>query len=96
MGSIKAVLMTVDSISPLLTLHNVEHAQLTRLANTLLSPGTKFDNARAALERWRDFAKGGERWEAAREWEELVALELAGPEGDEEEEEVKPKRKGKR
>jgi hypothetical protein len=52
------------------------------------------------LERWRDLAIRGERWNAVREWEELVDLELdAGRDADDDEEEVvgkKGKKKGKR
>ena len=48
------------------------------------------------MERWRDFAIRGQRWEAVREWEELVNIELAGGEEEEEEEEEYASRKGKK
>jgi hypothetical protein len=49
------------------------------------------------LERWLALSRGGERWEQVREWEELVDLELIGygVEEESEEEDIKPKRKGK-
>lgn len=61
-----------------------------------MAPGTPFETARTALERWRDLGRAGERWNAAREWEELVALEIAGPDPVVEEEEIRPRRRGKR
>lgn len=91
-------LHAVDSLPPLLTAHAAHHAELSVIATTLTSPSTDFETASAALERWRDLATGGERWSEAREWEEIVALEIAGPNPviEEEEEEVRPKRRGKR
>lgn len=83
-----SILTTVNSIPPLLSQANLELAELSKLAATLLSPSTKFEDARAVLERWRDLGRGGARWEAAREWEDLVALELP----DEEERKRKSKR----
>ncbi|BEI94866.1 uncharacterized protein CcaverHIS019_0704470 [Cutaneotrichosporon cavernicola] len=74
----------VDSIPPLLSSHNGELVELTKISSILLDPSTKFEAARAALERWRDLGKGGERWCAAREWEEMVDLEIGG--GEEEKE----------
>lgn len=80
--------------------HNVHLVTLTSLSAKIVDPATAFDDAKLALERWRDLAIRGDRWNAVREWEELVDLELdAGREPDEEEEEVvgkKSKKKGKR
>lgn len=89
--------LSVDSLPPLLTSHAEHYAELVSLTNTLRSSATAFDDAKYALERWRDIASGGERWQDAREWEEMVTLELAGPspEADSEEESA-PKRRGKR
>lgn len=62
-----------------------------------MDPDTSFDDAKLALERWRDFAIGGERWNTVREWEELVDLELSGGGTiDEEEEEEVDRRKSKK
>lgn len=83
MGGLVRTLTPVDSLPPLLTIHNTELAELSALAHTLLSPSTKFEVARAALERWRDLARSGERWCAAREWEELTVLEMGGGSEDE-------------
>jgi hypothetical protein len=84
----------VNSIPPLLSSHHAELLQLTVLANTLLDSSTKFEAARAALEQWRDLGRRGERWCAAREWEEMVELEIGG--GEEEKEEKDDRRRKKR
>ena len=90
----------VDTLGPLVSAHNVHLVTLTSLSAKIVDPATAFDDAKLALERWRDLAIRGDRWNAVREWEELVNLELdAGREPDEEEEEVvgkKGKKKGKR
>ena len=69
------------------------------MARIITDPQASFDEAKLALERWRDFAVRGERWDAVREWEELVDLELSGGqvEVDDDEEELGGKmRKGKK
>ncbi|TXT08668.1 hypothetical protein VHUM_02796 [Vanrija humicola] len=86
----------VDSLPPLVTAHSKHLGELTSLANVLLSSSTSFEDARTALERWRDLARGGERWEVVREWEELVQLETGRIGPEEEEEQARPKRRGKR
>lgn len=86
----------VDSLPPILSAHAAQLAELTALAGILLSPSTPFETSRIALERWRDLGRAGERWNIAHEWEEIVQLELAGPDPVFEEEEIKPKRRGKR
>lgn len=94
---------TVDSLPGLLHEHVLHLSFLSGLATTISAPQTAFDDAKLALERWLALSRGGQRWEAVREWEELVDLEVAGydqdgdSEDDEEEEEqvVRPKRKGK-
>ncbi|KAL7423765.1 hypothetical protein Q5752_001349 [Cryptotrichosporon argae] len=65
----------VDSLGPLVSQHNAHLALFRPLARTLLDPATAFDDSKLALERWRDLALGGARWDAVREWGELVALE---------------------
>lgn len=88
---------SVDSLPPLVTAHSRHLAELTSLANVLLSSSTSFEDARTALERWRDLARGGERWEVVREWEELIELETARPAPEEDDEATtRPKRRGKR
>ena len=70
---------------------------LTSLATTITDPATSFDDAKLALERWRDYAVRGKRWDAVREWEELVELELSGGGViDEEEEEEVDRKRGKK
>ncbi|CAK9782090.1 hypothetical protein CC85DRAFT_13660 [Cutaneotrichosporon oleaginosum] len=83
----------VDSIPPLLSSHHSELLELTALANTLLDPSTKFGAARAALERWRDLGRGGERWCEAREWEEMVDLEIGNGDGEEGKEDRRRKKR---
>lgn len=83
----------VDSLLPLLSLHHSEWVELTVLASTLMDGGTKFEVARAALERWRDLGRSGERWCAAREWEEIVELEIGGGEEKEEKDERRRKKR---
>lgn len=71
-----------------------------------MSPSTSFEDSKLTLERWRDISIGGERYEAVREWEELVEIELIGFAGEggvggEDEDgignfEVKRKKKGKK
>jgi hypothetical protein len=91
----------VNTLSPLLTVHNEHLVTLSQLSKTITSSETSFDDARLALERWRDFAIRGERWDTVREWEELVNIELGGGREEEEEEDDEPvgrkgKKKGKR
>ncbi|RSH92617.1 hypothetical protein EHS25_008062 [Saitozyma podzolica] len=75
----------VDSIPPLLSMHDSHLTTLRNLSSTIASPQTSFDNAKLALERWRDLSIGGERWEGVREWEDIVGLEMGGVWGEEEE-----------
>lgn len=94
----------VDSMPPLITLHSQHLHTLISLCDILSSPETDFDLGKLTLERWRDLATGGERWEGVREWEELVDLEITfggSIGGDDVEEDVptpsgKGKKKGKR
>lgn len=87
----------VDSLLPLLTLHSTHLQQLIETSCTIVSPKTPFEEARLALEHWRDLSRGGERWDGVREWEELVGLEMALPVKEEEEEVVgKGRRKGRK
>ena len=88
---------TVNTLSPILTLHNDHLVALTQLSKIIASSETSFEDARLALERWRDFAMRGERWNTVREWEELVNIELGGGREEEEEEDDEPiSRKGKK
>lgn len=73
-------------MSTLIPHHTCHLAELSVLASTILDPSTAFDDAKYALEAWRDLATGGERWEAVRDWEELIELELTKAEEEEEEE----------
>lgn len=73
-------------MSTLIPHHTYHLAELSVLASTILDPSTAFDDAKYALEAWRDLATGGERWEAVRDWEELIELELTKAEEEEEEE----------
>jgi hypothetical protein len=89
----------VNSLLPLLSLHNHHHQLLTPFAGIITSPETPFDEAKIALERWQDLGRGGQRWEGVREWEELVELELAGfgrEKEREEDEGIKGRRKGRK
>lgn len=86
--------LSVNSLSELVSVHNRHLVEMDGLAGTLMNPSTKFEDARSAIERWRDLGRGGERWEAAREWEEVTQLELAGPNPKVEQD--TPKRRGKR
>lgn len=86
--------LSVNSLSELVSVHNRHLVEMDGLAATLMDSSTKFEDARSAIERWRDLGRGGERWEAAREWEEVTQLELAGPNPKVEQE--TPKRRGKR
>ncbi|WVQ97103.1 hypothetical protein IAU59_004213 [Kwoniella sp. CBS 9459] len=74
----------VNSLSPLISTHTIHLSSLNSLASTITNLDTSFDDAKLALEHWRDLALGGGRWDAAREWEALVELELAGGRGDDE------------
>jgi hypothetical protein len=88
----------VNSLPPLLHQHVVHLALLTDLAKDIASPTTTFEDAKLSLEKWLALSRAGERWEVVREWEELVDLELVGyglEEDSEEEEDFRPKRKGK-
>lgn len=92
---------TVDSLPPLVTLHNHHLTTLTSLSTIILAPETSFDLAKLTLERWRDLSMGGDRWESVREWEELIELEMTFGGAEVAEEEVatpggKGKKKGKR
>jgi hypothetical protein len=92
----------VNSIPPLITLHNHHLALLTSLSLIILNPETSFDDAKHTLERWRDLSIGGERYQGVREWEELVDVEVtAGGEDESDVEEEKAvgsgrKKKGKK
>ncbi|AFR93797.2 hypothetical protein C343_01687 [Cryptococcus neoformans C23] len=86
----------VNTISSLIPHHTYHLAELSVLASTILDPATAFDDAKYALEAWRDLATGGERWEAVREWEELVEMELTKAEEEEEEEDNAKGRKKRR
>lgn len=88
----------VDTLPPLLHQHVLHLSLLTGLSQVVSSPESSFDECKLALERWLALSRGGERWEAVREWEELIDLELTGyglEDEESSEEEVKPKRKGK-
>ncbi|OCF33320.1 hypothetical protein I316_05061 [Kwoniella heveanensis BCC8398] len=74
----------VNSLSPLISAHTAHLSSLNSIANTITDLDTSFDDAKLALEHWRDLALVGERWDAAREWETLIGLELAGGKGDDE------------
>lgn len=87
--------IAVNSLSELVSVHNRHLVEMDGLAATLMDPSTKFEDARSAIERWRDLGRGGERWEATREWEEVTQLELAGPNPPKVEQDT-PKRRGKR
>lgn len=92
---------TVNSLPPLVTLHNHHLTTLTSLSSIIIAPETSFDLAKLTLERWRDLSMGGDRWENVREWEELVELEMTFGGAEVAEEEVatpggKGKKKGKR
>ncbi|ORX34224.1 hypothetical protein BD324DRAFT_637164 [Kockovaella imperatae] len=67
----------VDSLSPLLSNHHTQLAHLRVLSNQITDPQTSFENAKLALEQWRDLAKGGSRWQSVRDWEELMDLEMS-------------------
>ncbi|KAK4687487.1 hypothetical protein P7C73_g2622, partial [Tremellales sp. Uapishka_1] len=89
----------VDSLPPLLSLHNQHYAHLVVLSQSLLSPSTGFDTAKMVLEQWRDLSVGGQRFLGVREWEDLVGLELSGGEKDDDDEFAntgKVKRKGRK
>lgn len=97
-GEFRAVALAdipVNSMSKLVSVHNRHLVEMDGLANTLMDPATKFDDARSAIERWRDLGRRGERWETAREWEEVTQLELAGPSTRPVEQDT-PKKRGKR
>ncbi|KIR67608.1 hypothetical protein I314_02025 [Cryptococcus bacillisporus CA1873] len=84
----------VNAMSTLIPHHTYHLAELSVLASTILDPSTAFDDAKYALEAWRDLATGGERWEAVRDWEELIELELTKAEEEEaEEDNTKGRRK---
>ncbi|WVR05727.1 hypothetical protein IAU60_002751 [Kwoniella sp. DSM 27419] len=90
----------VNSLSDQISVHNLHLAQLTSLANILLDSTTNFDDAKLTLEHWRDISLGGERFNAARDWEELIELELMARKEEEEDSDELPvargKKKGKR
>ena len=88
----------VDSLLPLITLHNHHLTTLTILSQTILAPETSFDLAKLTLERWRDLSMGGERYEGVKEWEELVFLEttMGAVEVEKEEEVATPGAKGRK
>ncbi|WWC66591.1 uncharacterized protein I206_100494 [Kwoniella pini CBS 10737] len=87
----------VNSLSPLISFHTAHLASLTTLSKIILDTTTTFDDAKVALESWRDIATGGERWEGVREWEELVELELQSELDDEEDDlPIKTKKKNKK
>lgn len=69
-------LIPVNSLPPLMHQHNLHLHTLRLLSSTILDPSTPFEKAKRALERWLALSRGGERWEAVREWEELVGLEM--------------------
>jgi hypothetical protein len=96
---------TVNSLPPLLHQHVLHLTLLIDLHRTITSPQTAFEDSKLALERWLALSRGGERWEAIREWEELVDLEMIGygngltVESDSEEDlrpSIKKKGKGKK
>jgi hypothetical protein len=96
---------TVNSLPPLLHQHVLHLTLLIDLHRTITSPQTTFEDSKLALERWLALSRGGERWEAIREWEELVDLEMIGygngltVESDSEEDlrpSIKKKGKGKK
>ncbi|WVF70731.1 hypothetical protein IAT40_005524 [Kwoniella sp. CBS 6097] len=74
----------VNSLSPLISAHTTHLSSLISISQVITNLDTSFDDAKLALEHWRDIALGGERWNAAREWEGLVELELAGGRGEDE------------
>ncbi|KAK1927716.1 hypothetical protein DB88DRAFT_45337 [Papiliotrema laurentii] len=89
----------VNSLPPLLTAHNTQLILLTALSRTMVDPKTSFDDAKLALERWRDLSIRGERWNIVRDWEELVDLELTGAgeaEADEEDDAERGTKKSKK
>jgi hypothetical protein len=90
---------TVNSLPPLLTAHNTQLILLTALSRTMVDPKTSFDDAKLALERWRDLSIRGERWNIVRDWEELVDLEVTGAgeaEADEEDDAERGTKKSKK
>jgi hypothetical protein len=82
--------LSVNSIPPLITLHNHHLAILTSLASIILNPETSFDDAKLTLERWADLSMGGQRHAGVKEWEELVELEMSA--GGEDESDVEEER----
>lgn len=72
----------VETIPQLMALHTAHLQALQLLSSTLQSSDRDFEEAKLALERWRDLGLRGERWEGVREWEELVQLELSWAGGD--------------
>lgn len=59
-----------------LSLH-VSHLDLLRaLSDKILNPSTPFDDAKAALERWRDLAYAGDRRRGVLEWQEMLSIEM--------------------
>jgi hypothetical protein len=63
-------------LPPLIHHHTLHLHTLTNLSQTILDSHTPFETSKKALERWLALSRGGERWEAIREWEELVGLEI--------------------
>ncbi|WWC58392.1 uncharacterized protein I303_100932 [Kwoniella dejecticola CBS 10117] len=86
----------VNSLSPLITLHTSHLASLSSLAKVIMDTNTSFDDAKVALESWRDIATAGERWVGVREWEELVDLELEDEMDEEDEVPIKSKKKNRK
>ncbi|ORY20955.1 hypothetical protein BCR39DRAFT_74418 [Naematelia encephala] len=88
----------VNTLPALVSQHNQHLSQLTLLSRVLLSSESTFDESKLALETWLYLSRGGDRWEAVREWEELVDFELApqgGMEDDDEDEYVSKRGKKK-
>lgn len=69
-------LTPVNSLPPLMHHHTLHLHTLTELSTIILDPATPFEGSKRALERWLALSRGGERWDAVREWEELVSLEV--------------------
>ena len=104
-----AAASAVDSLSDIVSSHSTHLAHLRSLALEITDPETPFDRAKSALEQWRDLGRAGDRYEAVREWEDLVDFELSrggqedddndndkASEGDEERQRSARKKKGKR
>lgn len=69
-------LTSVNSIPPLIHQHTLHLHTLSTLSRTIVDPHSTFAASKKAIERWLALSRGGERWDAVREWEEIVGLEI--------------------